>query len=188
MSRQLLIARFPCCSSQDPKSAWIYWLHSLLWKVFGIFSKLNDVVQIRIISPRIRKSVRTFLLFTLSRSEATTVEQWHDPWNGPFTSEGAKLLKAPFSACYLPSNQDRAGSRRWDHSSRGPCLGMGPALPASTLLYPWQRTVQLLTFQGIKKGITLFNIWCSNCMIGHLQPISTKLGIRYFLAANGHRC
>lgn len=52
-------------------------------KCFGFFLNLTpNVVWIRIISPRVRKSVRTFLLFALSRSEAATAKHRRAPWKG----------------------------------------------------------------------------------------------------------
>jgi len=60
----------------------------------GLFINfILNVVQIRIISVRVRKSGRTFFLFVVSQAEATTAEQRLTPLKGPFTSKGAKPLE-----------------------------------------------------------------------------------------------
>lgn len=64
-------------------------------RCLGLFLNLTpNVVRIRIISPTVRKSVKTFLPFALLRSEAATAEQRRAPWKGPSVPEEAKALKA----------------------------------------------------------------------------------------------
>lgn len=77
-----------------------------------------------------------------------------------------KWVEVTFQCLLLPKQARQGWQQIWNHPSCSQRLGTCPVPPASTILYPWQWAVQQLTFQCIKKGITLFHTWCNNCLVG----------------------